>query len=71
MFSVCEEPPKVANSDLIIKTKKLFDGSFANTTVHYKCKEGYLIDDTSKSITNCTIDRKWDLLELPVCLKGR
>ena len=71
MFSVCVSPPKVVNSDLLtIKTTKLFDGSLTHSTVQYKCKEGYLIDDESNSITNCAIDRKWDLLELPTCLKG-
>ena len=71
MFSVCESPPKIVNSDLVtIKQIKLFDESFADSTVQYKCKEGYVNDDNSSSITNCTSDRKWDLLELPTCLKG-
>ena len=69
---MCLAPPKVANFNLVtIKKDMLFDGSFADSTVQYKCKEGYVIDNESKSITNCGLDGKWDLLELPVCLKGR
>jgi len=67
---LCLAPPKVINSNLVtIKKEMLFDGSFADSIVQYKCKEGYVIDYESKNITNCGLDGKWDLLELPKCLK--
>ena len=52
------------------KQEKIFDGNFFAISVEYKCKNGYYIDEESKSTVNCELNGKWDLKKTPMCLKS-